>query len=463
MAIRIRAAQAGAGATGTAEPTGDEFDRLAYIDQAAFLQQRATGVAKLAQAVWVYEHPVDMAAMRRFHRNLEHSLIGRQIERSALPFGRHRWVHAPAGPLSMSPPRPRADLSEWIDERSMVPIDPEYGPSWHVAVLPMDDGATAVSLVASHCVTDGIGVLRSIADAAEGRTRHFGYAPARSRTRLAALRSDVRQTAHDLPEVGRTLVAAAKLGYRRRQDIAQSGKARAQVTLSQSDEPVIMPAINAFIDASQWDACAQRLNGTTYSLLAGLAARLAERIGRHRPDDGAVSLLIAISERTPDDTRANAVALTTACVDPARVTVDLTDSRTAIREAIKALREVPDETFALLPLNPFVPKWAVTRAADVMFGDLPVSCSNLGEIDPAVGRPDGTPADYFMLRGVDQNLTRREIERAGGQLVVASVRLGETISLGIVSYEPGVANTKQRLRDITALTLAEFDLFGEIV
>lgn len=76
---------------------------------------------------------------------------------------------------------------------------------------------------------------------------------------------------------------------------------------------------------------------------------------------------------------------------------------------------------------------------------------------------DGTDAEYFMLRGVDQNLTREQIERAGGQLVVASVRLGDMISLGIVSYEPGRTNTKRRLRDLTTLTLAEFDLYGEIV
>ncbi|MGE2713816.1 hypothetical protein ACQI4L_07155 [Mycolicibacterium litorale] len=438
-------------------------DRLAHIDQAAFLQLRATGPGKLAQAVWVYEHPVDVDALHRFHANLDHSLLGRRIERSALPFGRHRWVTAQAGPLEVAEPRPRAGLSDWIDERSAVPIDPESGPSWHLAMLPMHDGSTAISLAASHCVTDGIGLLRSVADAAEGRTRHLGYASARSRSRLAAVRADARQTARDLPEVGRTLAAAARLGVRRRHDFAQSGATRPQVTVTHGDEQVIMPAINAFVDASHWDECAEKLNGTTYSLLAGFAARLAERTGRHHPEDGAVSLLIAISERTPDDTRANAVSLTTVSVDPARVTADLSDSRTAIRQALKTMREVPDETFALLPLTPFVPKRAVRRAADVMFGDLPVSCSNLGEIDPAVGRPDGSDAEYFMLRGVDQDLTREQIERAGGQLVVACVRLGELMSIGIVSYQPGGNNTKRHLRDLTALTLAEFDLYGEIV
>ncbi|BBZ60112.1 condensation domain-containing protein [Mycolicibacterium monacense] len=461
MAIQMRPATLRAG---RGEDGGLRDDHLAYIDQAAYLQQRATGVGKLAQAVWVYEHPLNMDALKRFHANLDHSLIGRRVETSVLPFGRHRWVSAEGAPIAVSAPRSRADLSDWIDERSAVPIDPEIGPSWHLGVLPMDDGSVAISLAASHVVTDGIGLLRSIADAAEGRTRHLGYAPARSRSTLTALRADLRQTARDMPEVGRTVAAAAKLAYRRRHELRQPASPRAAAaTVAEGGKPVIIPAITAFIDAKHWDSCAEMRNGTTYSLLAGFAARLAERTGRHRPDDGAVSLLIAISERTPDDTRANAVAITNACVDPARVTADLSESRIAIRQAITTLREVPDETFALLPLNPFVPKRAVKRAADIMFGDLPVSCSNLGEIDPAVGRVDGTDAEYFMLRGVDQNLTREQIERAGGQLVVASVRLGDMISLGIVSYEPGRTNTKRRLRDLTTLTLAEFDLYGEIV
>lgn len=462
MAIQTRPTRSMAGRDGSRDMRGHD-DHLAYIDQAALLQQRATGVAKLAQAVWVYEHPVDLEALQRFHANLDHSLLGRRIERSVLPFGRHRWVSARADPPAVSAPRHREELSDWIDERSAVPIDPEFGPSWHLGILPMHDGSTAVSLVASHCVTDGIGLLRSIADAAEGRTRHLGYASAGSRSRLAALRADVRQTTRDLPEVGRTLAAAAKVAYRRRGELTGSGAPAPAVTVPDGDDQVIIPAINAFIDASHWDACAEKLNGTTYSLLAGFAARLAERAGRHRLDDGAVSLLIAISDRTPEDTRANAVSVTTVSVDPARVTSDLTESRAVIRQALKTIREVPDETFALLPLNPFVPKRAVARAADVMFGELPVSCSNLGELDPAVGRPDGTDAEYFILRGVDQNITRDQMERAGGQLVVVSVRLGDVISLGIVGYEPGETNTKRRLRDLTTLTLAEFDLYGEMV
>ena len=67
-------------------------NRLALMDQAFFAAQHASGHQFLIQCVWVYEHAIDFAELRRFHHNLGHGLLGRRIERSPLPFGRHRWV-----------------------------------------------------------------------------------------------------------------------------------------------------------------------------------------------------------------------------------------------------------------------------------------------------------------------------------------------------------------------------------
>jgi hypothetical protein len=68
---------------------------LAYIDQGSFLALRAFGHEPLGQYVWVYEHDIDIDRLRQLHRNLGDGLLGRRIERSPLPFGRHRWVAAP--------------------------------------------------------------------------------------------------------------------------------------------------------------------------------------------------------------------------------------------------------------------------------------------------------------------------------------------------------------------------------
>jgi hypothetical protein len=106
----------------------------------------------------------------------------------------------------------------------------------------------------------------------------------------------------------------------------------------------------------------------------------------------------------------------------------------------------------------------VRRLADVAFAyaDLPVGCSNLGDVDPAVGRPDGTDADRVFLRLMEQNVTRRSLERTHGQLFLASGRIGGKIFITVSCYQLGGSNSKPGLRGLAAQTLAEFDLTGTI-
>ena len=154
-------------------------NRLAHVDQASFLALRAVHGA-LIQVTWIYDRAVNVDGLRRFHRNLGCGLLGRRIERSPLPFARDRWVLSPASEDIdfAATPRRRADVSAWADERARLPIDPEWGPGWHLGVLPLEDGGTAVSLVVSHTVVDAVGFGQAIADAAQGRTRNLGYPPA---------------------------------------------------------------------------------------------------------------------------------------------------------------------------------------------------------------------------------------------------------------------------------------------
>ncbi|HET6733263.1 hypothetical protein [Mycobacterium sp.] len=443
-------------------------NRLSFTDQLLFLGQRATGQELVMQAVWVYEHAVDFDGLRRFHHNFGYGLFGRRIERSPLPFGRHRWVSSlgPATELDVAPSaRPRAELSDWVDERAQLPIDPEWGPGWNLGVLPMTDGSTAVSLVLSHCLSDGLGALQTIVDAVKGNRRDLGYPPPRSRTRLQAVGSDLRETVQGLPEVGRTLAAGARQAFRRRHEFTRSKSSQSLSTPGAGgDRHVVAPATTIYVDLDAWDACANSLGGTSYSLVAGFAAKLAERIGRRRAGDGAVSLHVPISDREPDDTLANAASIATVTIDPTPVTTDLSGARAEIKRALSALRDSPDETLQLLPLTPFIPKVAVKRGAGVVFGfeDLPVSCSNLGEVDPVMARVDGTDAEYVMLRGVDRHVTRRFLEQRGGMLTVLAGRIGGKISLTVVAYQPGTENTKPQLRDLAARTLAEFGLTGVI-
>ena len=188
--------------------------RLGYLDQATFLSLRATGHAQVMQLVWVYERPLDFVGLKRFHENFGYGLAGRRIERSPLPFGRHRWVAStgPATDIDVSDEaRPRADLSDWIDERSQVSVDPETGPGWHLGVLPMADGSWAVSLVVSHCLLDGLGLAQTLVEAITGAVRDLDYPPPNARSRTQALTDDLREAIRGTRAAAGAVVAGVRL------------------------------------------------------------------------------------------------------------------------------------------------------------------------------------------------------------------------------------------------------------
>lgn len=445
--------------------TPTDQDRLDYIDQATFLSYRANGRVQVGMALWFYEGPVDLDGLRRFNENFGKGLVARYIERSPLPFGRHRWVAATGAPRPIDIAEtacPRSELSDWLEERAQIPIDPEHGPGWTLGVQPFTDGSTAVAIVLSHCLIDGTGSVVAFMDAILGNERDLGYGRPRSRTRWQAIRSDLRQTFRDLPEVRRTIAVAAKLARERRAEMTATPSTGGS---TDGDEHVHVPFASAIIDLDHFDARAAELGGNNYSLVSAFATRLGVRMGRQRARDGAVSLMVSINDRTSlDDTRANAMTFTTFTVDPATATAELTELRGTIRTALREAREQPDESFQLLPLTPFIPRRAVRHTAAMVLGELPVTCSNVGDVPELVGRVDGAhQADYVICWGVEQNVTKRDIEQPGGLLVVTALRHNGKVTLGVVGYQVGAENTKAVLRDHVQQTLDELGVTPLVV
>ena len=309
---------------------------LDLVDQTFFRLGQAAGVG---QCVWVYNRPVDIDGLRRFHQHLERGRLARRIERSPLPFGRHRWVSPrDRHHLEIATPRPREDFDAWLGEQANVPLDAEHGPGWHLAMLPFTDGGAGVSFVVTHCLTDGIGGCLALVEAACGYDHTINWPAAGSRPRWRALREDARQTAHDIPGIRRALVAAAAAArsarrHHRTARSASSALSNPPALIAGADELVTLPTAAFFLDADEWDARAQSLGGTSNTLLAGLAARLAQRVGRVAAD-GSVALAIPVNERTADDTRANAVTMVDLTVNPAPATTDLRDIRDATKQAL---------------------------------------------------------------------------------------------------------------------------------
>ena len=372
---------------------------LDLIDQSAFLAERATGVTNVIQCVWVYDRAIDIDGLRQFHHHLRRGRLSRRIERSHLPFGRHRWV-SPSGQSDLeivATPRPREEFDAWLSEQANTPLDSEHGPGWHLAVLPFTDGGAGLSFVISHSLIDGVGLCEALADAASGGHDPISWPAARSRRRWQALREDARQTARDLPAVGRAVVAAARFA-RRNRGADGSGTQLPSAPRSPFVEPhqhVALATAMIFVDADEWDARARSLGGTSNALLTGLAARLAQRRGRVAAD-GLATLEIPVNQRTAGDTRANAMTSVGITVDPEPAATDLREIRAAIKQALIRSQEAPDERLAMLPLAPLLPQRLVRPMVSVaMGGATTTGSSHLGAINPAVNRPDGTDADYF--------------------------------------------------------------------
>lgn len=444
-------------------------NRLALVDHALFAGHRAADLNLVMQCVWLHEHGVDFDGLKRFHHNLRHGLVGRRIERSPLPFARHRWV-TDRGPSEIDvadPPRPRAELSDWLDERSQLTIDAENGPGWHLGVLPLTDGSTAISLVLSHYLIDGIGGYQVVADAAAGNLVELGYPPPQSRTRRRAVSQDATQTAREARDVGLALVTAAKVARRARRNHGRSTASPRPVALGAVDgDAVVVPAVSIQIDLDDWDARAKAFGVTGRTLIAALAAKLAERMGRRRAGDGFVTLHLPMNERTEGDTRANAISIASVSVDPEPVTTDLNDFRAAVKQALNTLREAPDEALQLRSLVPFMPKRALRQMVNAGLADpaAPTLCSNLDEFDPIVLRPDGTDGEIILIRVLPQGITRQWLEARGGEMTMQSWRVagGSKIYFTVTAYQPGVVETRSALHELIANTLTEFELTGHI-
>ncbi|WP_180276305.1 type I polyketide synthase [Mycobacterium ostraviense] len=464
--LGVTAARADAPAPVGARGAEPVDNRLAYLDQAAFLGTRA-GHVSLIQVTWIYDRAVDVNGLRRFYRNLGRGLLGRRIERSPLPFARDYWVLSPTSAEIdfEATPRRRADVGAWADERARLPVDPEWGPGWHLGVLPLEDGGTAVSLVASHAVVDAIAFGQAVVDAVEGRTHDLGYQPAGSRPLTQALREDLRQTVKELPDVMHSLGCVVRRLRRDREEFRSSIKAAPPSPRTTGGNQLVeVPAVTACIDLTEWNLCAKRLGANSNSLVAGVACRLAVRVGRVQ-DDGTVTLRFVVSLRTEGDTRGNALTAVDVPVDPEHAATDLREMHDKITRAVlEAMDDTESEFLAPLPLAAMTPKWVARRLVGMAAGgpSLPVTCSNVGDLPPAANRPDGTDADATHMRLVERDVTQNELEGTGGRLLLGSGRSRGQMRILISAYIVGRSNTKDELREIVSRTFAEFDLNADI-
>jgi hypothetical protein len=193
-----------------------------------------------------------------------------------------------------------------------------------------------------------------------------------------------------------------------------------------------------------------------------LAARLGQLVGRV-DDDGLVRASLPVSDRKPGDTRANALTAAAVTVDPTKVITDLGDVRRDLKQALTALSETPNELLGPLALVPLTPAFLVRRLEGmVQQVGSPIGCSNLGELEPEVNRPDGSDADYLTLRMLEPKITTKVLDRMGGMLFLGGGRIHGRVFVTVGSWVVGGTNTRDSLRDSVRRALTDMQLVGTV-
>lgn len=445
-------------------------DRLAWLDELVFKVFQETGRSQLMQVLWVYDREVNLAELTRSNAAIaDQPFVNRLIELSPVPWGRSRWVKPTTGPVQIKQNLeilPRSQLLSWANQQLRPPIDPVTGPPWRLAVQRFDDGSSVVSLVLSHLIIDGSFKSFYFATADGFQSNPSPYLPKGRRGWLIGYLADSWQSIADAP---RAVAALAKILKANRRMFAAYLQ---RLTPAQSDTSLEkqaaleLPSVAVIVDAASWDACERRLGGSggLSSLLVGFVATLASQLGRTRSSDGTVSLVIPISKRSgPSDGRAQAVEPRTMTVAPAGLSANLRPLNDQIREVLRSSRESDIDGFiSLLPVIAWLPRSFSLALINQYFDYAekpPVSCSNQGLLPDVFGRIDGEQCAYILNRGVDVNVTRRDLERTRGHLVVVACRYNNTVTLCIEGYqlEP-MTTTTDELRSVTLRTITEFGL-----
>lgn len=296
----------------------DGFVRLSGLD----LRVVRLGIRMPMQVLWRVDGPVDRDALAMIHRNLLAGSLTRRVEFARIPFARPVWLPSAEGnPIRIAPRALGADeVMTWVDDASMADLDVIRGRGWELAAAQVTDGTSIVSLVCSHALTDGHGLLSILTRAARdepaapetlGRPSiaadvadavHGGL---REHARLAALRAKTCDPA---------VIVRNALGSACRNRHAAHGPARSSVAVQ--------------VDTASLERIAAAHAGTATGLALAVTANVA-RCARDKAAGDGLTVAVPVSLRTPDDAESSNV-MAIAAID-----LEAQDTRYTDLEAIR--------------------------------------------------------------------------------------------------------------------------------
>ena len=127
---------------------------LCYTDQGSFLGLRALGRGPVVPFTWLLAQQPDEAAVIQFNARLAQGIFARLLQRSPLPWGRHRWVRNMTLPpiMWLSHQHHGKHFHHLRMQMLDLDVDPETGPGWRLVVQPLEGGGCALSVLVSHTV-----------------------------------------------------------------------------------------------------------------------------------------------------------------------------------------------------------------------------------------------------------------------------------------------------------------------
>lgn len=445
------------------------------MDQASFLGLQALRRGLCIHFTWHYPHALDAGKVNQFNEQLGRGLLGRRIQKSPLPWGRHRWVANPVpAPVTwFSDPLPSAQIPTWRSELINLPIDPEAGPGWRIAVQPIEGGGSVLSLLISHTLADGKAGVEAIAEALAGQQLNPAFSTAVWRWSPARILNDSLESLKAMPDVYRALKAlvlksraAASSDLMNPMPMPKLKEARAPKLASltniekNSDTPIEVPLVQVVMNAHEFDARASALEVANNTLLTAFATRLAFRMGRVNAS-GMVKLVLPVSDRLANDRRGNALKSVSLWADPEACMNNPQLLQRQMRSAMRSVLRQGDEMTSLLPLIPYVPVWLARHLEKMARGDgLPVGCSIVGELPSALVSPLGE-ATLLQFSALER-LTPAVLKQMDGMLFLVCYSLGGRMLVTVSGYTPDKLSTKDELQKLVKQALSDLQINGSV-
>ncbi|MEV0335258.1 hypothetical protein [Nocardia sp. NPDC050717] len=445
-----------------AAPTA--LNRITADDDLFFKLHSLYPNALVNQLAYRFDERLDPDLLRRWHEHLATGFIARRVRTTRFPIARAHWEPSTESmPLIWSEnPLADEDVLSWFLARAAVEFDPERGLVWQLAGAHTASGGTVVTLVASHVVCDGGGMMHAIVDSLDRLNR--GEAPDRraSAGRLVGPVAGAGRFAADLADARAQLGAVARGVRAARRARGVSEPARnprpAEPRLPHAETWQAAETI-VQLDLADWDAVAAAHGGTTNGLLIGVAVGLLGRSGRVA-DGAEVRVDIPHSMRVADDPRANATTgLPIAVTYRAGRCADLPAIRAALKAAGLAYRDpatIPPIQH-LQPVQMLLPRAVLHRFARTAKAP-ECLCTNMGRTAQNIADLGGHRARDVIMRPV-VNPGPVELFRQ----VEVGVNLAfscddTTVTLVVTGGDPDRFPTRAALQDLLSAEFADWGL-----